>query len=146
MVENRVVQNAKDIRLCEFRLIYFCYDKCLTKCDIWCYRGSENVQKEIAFSSEYGYLPMGPQSARTKRHLYVHENLRCQHYEDLLFTNFFSLPANKMLRVKMAVFWVFAPCILVEAYWRFRGAYCLNIRAIRKPRATYSPSWWYIYI
>jgi hypothetical protein len=32
--------------------------------------------------------------------------------------------------VKMAVFWVVAPCSLVEVYLRFRGAYCLRIRAM----------------
>jgi hypothetical protein len=26
----------------------------------------------------------------------------------------------------MAVFWVVAPCSLVEVYRRFRGAYCLH--------------------
>jgi hypothetical protein len=30
----------------------------------------------------------------------------------------------------MAVFWVVAPCRLVEVYRRFRGACCLIIRAI----------------
>jgi len=29
-------------------------------------------------------------------------------------------------RIKMAVFWDVAPCILVDTYRRFRGAYCLN--------------------
>jgi hypothetical protein len=27
---------------------------------------------------------------------------------------------------KMAIFWVVAPCCLVEVYRRFRGAYCLH--------------------
>jgi hypothetical protein len=29
----------------------------------------------------------------------------------------------------MAVFWVFAPCSLVEVYRRFRGAFCLHHQA-----------------
>jgi hypothetical protein len=28
--------------------------------------------------------------------------------------------------MKMAVFWVVAPCSLVEVYWRFRGSCCLH--------------------
>jgi hypothetical protein len=28
--------------------------------------------------------------------------------------------------MKMAVFWVAAPCSLVEVYRRFKGAYCLH--------------------
>jgi hypothetical protein len=31
--------------------------------------------------------------------------------------------------VKMAVFWVVAPCSLVEVYRRFRGACCLHHQA-----------------
>jgi hypothetical protein len=30
------------------------------------------------------------------------------------------------VRKKMAVFWVLAPCSLVEVYQRFRGPYCLR--------------------
>jgi hypothetical protein len=45
--------------------------------------------------------------------------------------------------MKMTVFWVLAPCSLTEVYrrfrgraanWRFRGAFCLMISAISKPR------------
>jgi hypothetical protein len=31
---------------------------------------------------------------------------------------------------KMVVFWVTAPCSLVDVYWRFRGPCCLHPRAI----------------
>jgi hypothetical protein len=31
-----------------------------------------------------------------------------------------------MLHMKMAVFWIVAPCSLVEVYQRFRGPYCLH--------------------
>jgi hypothetical protein len=36
--------------------------------------------------------------------------------------------------LKMAVFWVVAPCSLVEDYRRFRGAYCLHIKTMSKPQ------------
>jgi hypothetical protein len=34
---------------------------------------------------------------------------------------------------KMAVFWVVAPCSLVEVYQRFRGPYCLHHQGDRRP-------------
>jgi hypothetical protein len=34
--------------------------------------------------------------------------------------------AVKIYNVKMDVFWVVAPCSLVEVYQRFRGPYCLH--------------------
>jgi hypothetical protein len=45
--------------------------------------------------------------------------------KELAFVNlrFQVLTAASM---KMAVFWVAAPCILVEVYRRFRGACCLH--------------------
>jgi hypothetical protein len=33
---------------------------------------------------------------------------------------------GECLEMKMTVFWIFAPCILVEVYRRFRGACCLH--------------------
>jgi hypothetical protein len=32
----------------------------------------------------------------------------------------------KAMSMKMAVFWVVAPCSLVEVYRRFKGAFCLH--------------------
>jgi hypothetical protein len=43
--------------------------------------------------------------------------------EDVNLVRFQVLTAASM---KMAVFWVVAPCSLVEVYWRFRGACCLH--------------------
>jgi hypothetical protein len=53
-------------------------------------------------------------------HLQSSFDLRCG-YEMKLF-------------VKMAVFWVIAPCRLVEVYRRFRGACCLNHHGALKRR------------
>jgi hypothetical protein len=39
--------------------------------------------------------------------------------------------------MKMDVFWVVAPCSLVEIYWRFRGACCLY------PQSDDSSPWWW---
>jgi hypothetical protein len=33
----------------------------------------------------------------------------------------------------MTVFWVVAPCCLVEVYQRFRGAYCLHHQGDNRP-------------
>jgi hypothetical protein len=40
-------------------------------------------------------------------------------------TLYFMLQEH-VLNVKMAVFWVVAPCSLVEFYQRFRGPCCLH--------------------
>jgi hypothetical protein len=40
--------------------------------------------------------------------------------------------------MKMAVFWVVAPCSLVEVYRRFRGAYCSIIKAMMMKAASTS--------
>jgi hypothetical protein len=44
------------------------------------------------------------------------------------FVRFQVLTAASM---KMTVFWVVSPCILVEVYQRFRGACCLHYQGIR---------------
>jgi hypothetical protein len=44
----------------------------------------------------------------------------------------------------MAVFWVVAPCSLVEVYQRFRGPCCLHHQGESQPRrqpSSYSPPW-----
>jgi hypothetical protein len=40
--------------------------------------------------------------------------------------NLDTVNLQTMLHVKMAVFWVVAPCSLVEVYQRFRGPCCLH--------------------
>jgi hypothetical protein len=47
----------------------------------------------------------------------------------------FDLIVQTIFGEKKTVFWVVAPCSLVEVYHRFRGPCCLYIRAMSKPRA-----------
>jgi hypothetical protein len=44
---------------------------------------------------------------------------------EMLHTSTYSFRRTKQ-RFKMAVFWVVAPCSLVELYQRFRGPCCLH--------------------
>jgi hypothetical protein len=48
--------------------------------------------------------------------------------------------ADQELSTKMAVFWVVAPCSLVEVYQRFRGPYCLHHQDDESPVST-SETW-----
>jgi hypothetical protein len=43
------------------------------------------------------------------------------------------------VNIKMAAFWVVAPCSLVEIYWRFRAALCLHHK---DDVGAMSPWWW----
>jgi hypothetical protein len=43
--------------------------------------------------------------------------------------NSVGFEALTAVSTKMAVFWVVAPCSLVEVYQRFRGACCLHHRS-----------------
>jgi hypothetical protein len=49
-------------------------------------------------------------------------------------------PANVVLHLKMAVFWVVAPCSQVEVYRRFRGACSLHLHVIALITETASAS------
>jgi hypothetical protein len=46
--------------------------------------------------------------------------------------------------MKMAVFWVVAPCSLVEVYRRFRGPCCLHYQGDRENLKSYQINWYWI--
>jgi hypothetical protein len=68
---------------------------------------------------------------------YTHTSTVCIRYQVLLATYY---------KEKMAVFWVVAPCSLVEVYQRFRGPCCLHhqgdeytVLQPRRQQSSYSP-------
>jgi hypothetical protein len=57
----------------------------------------------------------------------------------------YSSVITTQLSLKIAVFWVVAPCSLVEVYQRFRGPCCLHHQGEslqpRRQQSSYSPPW-----